>query len=95
MVFNTRQVSSTKGFKKGNANRNLYIKVDQDNILIIDVYVYENIFGSNDNMMCRKFSKDMQNEFKMNLLSEFNFFFGLQICQCDKGIFISQTKYIR
>jgi hypothetical protein len=31
----------------------------------------------------------------MSLLGELNLFLGLQICQCDKGIFISQTKYIR
>jgi hypothetical protein len=69
--------------------------VDRDNILIIEVYVDDIIFGSDDDRMSQKFSKDMQNEFKMSLLGELNLFLGLQICQCDKGIFISQTKYIR
>jgi hypothetical protein len=45
--------------------------------------------------MSHKFSRDMQNEFEMYFLGELNFFLGLQICQHDKGIFISQTKYIR
>ena len=36
----------------------------------------------------------MQNEFEMSMLGEMNFFLGLQITQSDKGIFISQTKYI-
>jgi hypothetical protein len=31
----------------------------------------------------------------MLLLGELSFFLGLQICQSNKGIFISQTKYIR
>jgi hypothetical protein len=84
-----------QGFRKGNADNNLYIKVDRDNILIIEVYVDDIIFGSDDDRMSQKFSKDMQNEFEMSLLGELNFFLGLQICQCDKGIFISQTKYIR
>jgi hypothetical protein len=37
----------------------------------------------------------MQNEFEMSLLGELSFFLGLQICQRNQGIFISQTKYIR
>jgi hypothetical protein len=37
----------------------------------------------------------MQNEFEMSLLGELSFFMGLQICQSNQGIFISQTKYIR
>jgi hypothetical protein len=46
-------------------------------------------------MVSYKFSKDMQNEFEMYFLGELTFFLGLHICQCDKGIFISHTKYIR
>ena len=37
----------------------------------------------------------MQNEFEISLLGELSFFLGLQICQSNQGIFISQTKYIR
>jgi hypothetical protein len=37
----------------------------------------------------------MQNEFEISLLGELSFFMGLQICQSNQGIFISQTKYIR
>jgi hypothetical protein len=37
----------------------------------------------------------MHNEFEMSLLGELSFFMGLQICQSNRGIFISQTKYIR
>jgi hypothetical protein len=36
----------------------------------------------------------MNNEFEMSLLGELSLFLGLQICQRNQGIFISQTKYI-
>ena len=36
----------------------------------------------------------MHNEFEMSLLGELSFFLGLQICQRNQGIFMSQTKYI-
>jgi hypothetical protein len=84
-----------QGFRNGNAYSNLYVKVDGNNILIIEVYVDDIIFGSDDDGMSKKFSQDMQNEFEMPLLGELKLFLGLQISQLDEGIFISQTKYIK
>jgi hypothetical protein len=66
-----------QGFKKRKSNINLYIKVDRDNILIIEVYIDDIIFGSDDDKMSQKVSKDMQNEFKMSLISELTLFLGL------------------
>jgi len=51
--------------------------VDQDSILIIEVYIDDIIFRSDDDRMSQKFAKDMQNEFEMSLLGELNLFWGL------------------
>jgi hypothetical protein len=48
-----------EGFRKGSADINLYIKVTQDNILLIEVYVDDIIFGSTDARLSQKFAKDM------------------------------------
>jgi hypothetical protein len=64
---------------KGNVYNNLYIKVDQDNILIIEVYADDIMFGSGDDRMSQKFAKDMHNEFGMYFLGELILFLGLQI----------------
>ena len=69
--------------------------MDQDSMIIIEVYVDDIIFGSDDDKMSLRFSKDMQSEFEMSLFGELNFFLGLQIDQLDNAIFISQTKYIK
>jgi hypothetical protein len=69
-----------QGLNKGNADNNIYIKVNQDSIMLIEVYVDDIIFGSDDDKMSQKFSKDMYNEFNMSVLGELSFFFGLQIC---------------
>jgi hypothetical protein len=37
----------------------------------------------------------MQEEFEMSMLGELTFFLGLQVTQIDKGIFISQAKYVK
>ena len=84
-----------QGFRRGSADNNLYIKEDQNNLIIIEVYVDDIIFGSDDDGLSQKFAKDMQSEFEMSLLGELNFFLGLQISQLEDGIFISQIKYIK
>ncbi|XP_059077856.1 uncharacterized mitochondrial protein AtMg00810-like [Cryptomeria japonica] len=53
------------------------------------------IFGGSKNQMCEEFASNMQKEFEMSMLGEISFFLGLQISQSDKGIFLSQTKYVR
>jgi hypothetical protein len=80
---------------KGSTDNNLYIKVTQGSILLIEIYVDDIFFGSTNDRLSQKFAKDMHNEFEMSLLGELSFFLGLQICQINQGIFISQTKYIR
>jgi hypothetical protein len=80
---------------KGSADNNLYIKVTQGSILLIEVYIDDIIFRSIDDRLSQKFEKDRKNDFKMSLLGELSFLLGLQICQSNQGIFISQTKYIR
>jgi hypothetical protein len=47
------------GFRKGSADNNLYIKVSQGNILLIEFYVDDIIFGSDDDMLSQKFAKDV------------------------------------
>ena len=64
-------------------------------MIIIEVYVDDIIFGSDDDRMSQNFSKDMQAEFEMSLLGKLTFFLGLQISQIDDGIFIFQAKYIK
>jgi hypothetical protein len=53
---------------KGSADNNLYIKVTQGSILLIEIYIDDIVFGSTNDRLSHKFAKDMQNEFKMSLL---------------------------
>jgi hypothetical protein len=47
------------GFRKGSVDNNLYIKVTQYTILLIEVYVDDIIFGSTDDKLRQKFGKDI------------------------------------
>jgi hypothetical protein len=48
-----------QGFIKGNVDNHLYIKVTEDSILLIEVYVDDIIFGSDDDRLSQKISKDI------------------------------------
>jgi hypothetical protein len=64
-------------FIQGKADNNLYLNIDMNIIFIIELYVDDIIFGSDDESMSKKFSRDMQNEFEMSLLGELTLFLGL------------------
>jgi hypothetical protein len=48
---------------KGSIENNLYIKVTQGSILLIEIYVDDIVFGSINDILSQKFAKDMKNEF--------------------------------
>ena len=64
-------------------------------MIIVEVYVDDIIFGSDDKKMSKDFAKNMQLEFEMSLLGELNLFLGLQMIQSNEGTFIHQMKYIK
>eukprot|EP00253_Pinus_taeda_P026923 PITA_26923 len=57
-----------QGFKKGTADSNLYVQIDKDNLAIVELYVDDIIFGSNDDRLSKSFATKMQSEFEMSLL---------------------------
>eukprot|EP00253_Pinus_taeda_P017810 PITA_17810 len=57
-----------QGFSKGSADSNLYIKIENDKLLILVVYVDDIMFGSNEEAMSQNFSLVMQKEFEMSLI---------------------------
>jgi len=82
------------GFSKGTTDSNLYFKINHEDILIVEVFVDDIIFGGNE-CMCKAFADQMKSEFEMSMFGEMNFFLSLKIVQSDKGIFISQSKYMK
>ncbi|KAK6161465.1 hypothetical protein DH2020_004846 [Rehmannia glutinosa] len=63
--------------------------------LLVQIYVGDIIFGATNESLCKKFSKLMQGDFEMSMMGELNFFLGLQIKQCQEGIYISQSIYTK
>jgi hypothetical protein len=49
-----------QGFKRGNAESNIYIKKENGNMIFIVVYVDDIIFGRNSDDLSQGFSKEMK-----------------------------------
>ncbi|GJR70597.1 retrovirus-related pol polyprotein from transposon TNT 1-94 [Tanacetum coccineum] len=80
--------------RRGKINKTLFIKRDKSDIMLVQVYVDDIIFGSTRKKMCTEFEKMMHKKFQMSSMEELTFFLGLQVKQKEDGIFISQDKLI-
>jgi hypothetical protein len=72
----------------------LFLKRQKGDILLVQIYVDDIIFGSTNRDMCVSFEKLMKDKFAMSSMGELTFFLGLQVIQKENGIFISQDKYV-
>ncbi|GJX76945.1 retrovirus-related pol polyprotein from transposon TNT 1-94 [Tanacetum coccineum] len=82
-------------YKMGMVDNTLFTKKKSSNLIIVQIYVNDIIFGSTCQDMCDEFAKIMHDEFEMSMMGELNFFLGLQIKQMEDGIFFNQSKYIK
>ncbi|GJT57393.1 putative ribonuclease H-like domain-containing protein [Tanacetum coccineum] len=82
------------GYRRGTIDKTLFIKKDKKDIMLVQVYVDDIIFGSTKKSWCKEFKALMKSRFQMNSMGELTFFLGLQVKQKEDIIFISQDKYI-
>nr|GEW30707.1 uncharacterized mitochondrial protein AtMg00810-like [Tanacetum cinerariifolium] len=82
------------GFHRGQIDQTLFIKKQKCNILWVQVYVDDIIFGSTNKDLCKDFVKLMKDKFQMSSMGELTFFLRLHVKQKPDGIFISQDKYV-
>ncbi|GJW13967.1 putative ribonuclease H-like domain-containing protein [Tanacetum coccineum] len=65
-------------FRRGTIDKTLFIKKDKGNILLVQVYVDDIIFGSTKKSLCTEFEHMMHKRFQMSYMGELTFFLGLQ-----------------
>ncbi|GJX42634.1 putative ribonuclease H-like domain-containing protein [Tanacetum coccineum] len=82
------------GYRRGTIDKTLFIKKDKNDIMLVQVYVDDIIFGSTKKSWCDEFKVLMKSRFQMSSMGELTFFLGLHVKQKKGGIFISQDKYV-
>nr|GEV08119.1 uncharacterized mitochondrial protein AtMg00810-like [Tanacetum cinerariifolium] len=81
-----------KGFFKGSIDPTLFITKHGEDILLVQIYVDDIIFGSTNSKLSKRFEKLMHSKFEMSMMGELEFFLGIKN-QSPRGIFINQAKY--
>nr|GEZ39595.1 putative ribonuclease H-like domain-containing protein [Tanacetum cinerariifolium] len=66
------------GFQRGTIDQTLFIKKQQKDILLVQIYVDNIIFGAINKALCQSFEKLMKDKFQMSSMGELTFFLGLQ-----------------
>ncbi|GJY60164.1 retrovirus-related pol polyprotein from transposon TNT 1-94, partial [Tanacetum coccineum] len=80
-------------FTKGIVDLTLFTRRHGDDILLVQIYVDDIIFGSTNPVFSNRFAKLIKDNFEMSMMGELKFFLGLQVHQSPYGIFINQSQY--
>jgi hypothetical protein len=84
-----------RGFETGKVDQILFLLKQGKDILIVQLYVDDIVFGGSSNSLVARFAYDMSREFEMSMTGELQFFLGLQIKQKKEGTFVHQAKYTK
>ena len=76
-------------FTRRKVDQALFIKKEDDELIVTQVYIDDIIFGLTKDELAHGFLNLMQAEFEMSMIEELTHFLGLQICQQNSGIFLS------
>ena len=70
-----------------------YVKKTGDDVqLILALYVDDLLVTGGDSNTLENFKMSIEKEFEMSDLGEMKYFLGIEIEQCNEGIFISEKK---
>jgi len=83
------------GYKRGKIDSTLFLREKGKDLLVVQIYVDDIIFGATTDKLSKDFAKLMGSEFEMSMMGELNFFLGLQIKQSPNGTMIHQQKYAK
>nr|GEY48410.1 hypothetical protein [Tanacetum cinerariifolium] len=87
------QMDVKTAFLNGSVDPTLFIHRNDNDLLLVQIYVDDIIFAASTPELCDLFAEIMCSKFKMSIMGKISFFLGLQISQSPRGIFINQSKY--
>nr|GFA23921.1 retrovirus-related Pol polyprotein from transposon TNT 1-94 [Tanacetum cinerariifolium] len=87
------QMDVKTAFLNGIVDPTLFTRRYGGDILIVQVYVDDIIFGSSNPDFSKRSVNLMKNNYEMSMMGKLKFFLRLQVHQSPCGIFISQSQY--
>ncbi|XP_022007559.1 uncharacterized mitochondrial protein AtMg00810-like [Helianthus annuus] len=73
----------------------LFTKRIGEDVMLVQIYVDDIIFGSTNEELCKEFETVMKAKFEMSMMGELMLFLGFEVKQKEDGFLIHQAKYIR
>nr|GEX97838.1 retrovirus-related Pol polyprotein from transposon TNT 1-94 [Tanacetum cinerariifolium] len=82
-------------FVRGTIDNTLFTYKTKSDVIIVQIYVDDIIFGSTSDKISKQFAKLMTKKYEMSMMGELTYFLGFQVKQDSKGISICQEKYVK
>ncbi|KAK6148043.1 hypothetical protein DH2020_018955 [Rehmannia glutinosa] len=89
------QVVVSFGFETNAVDDCVYHKFSGSKCIFLVLYVDDILLATNDSGLLHDTKKYLSKKFEMKDLGEASFVLGIQIKQCQEGIYISQSKYTK
>ena len=71
------------------------MKKENENIIIVCLYMDDLLFIGNNVKMVQKFKKDMMQAYEMSDLGLLNYFLGIEVSQVKEGIFFLKRSILK
>ena len=82
------------GYYQSNSDHTLFLKMRDEKITCLLIYVDDMIITGNDVEEMSKLRENLFTEFEMKDLGHLKYFLGIEVMRSYQGIYISQRKYI-
>jgi Reverse transcriptase (RNA-dependent DNA polymerase) len=82
------------GFQSSNYDPSLFLSRNNGQLTLILVYVDDILVTGSDPTLIQQCITYLSNRFTIRDLGQVHFFLGVQVTSSDKGLFLSQTKYL-
>ena len=82
------------GYKQNNSDHTLFLKKQGELITCLIIYVNDMILIRSDLEEIKRLREKLFEEFEMKDLGELRYFLGIKVMRSERGIFISQKKYV-
>jgi hypothetical protein len=79
----------------GTVDRTLFLLKHGNDLLIVQIYVDDIVFGGSSHYLVAKFADEMSREFEISMMGKLQYFLGLQIKQVKDRTFVHRTKYTK
>ncbi|XP_024441578.1 uncharacterized protein LOC112324164 [Populus trichocarpa] len=83
------------GFVKSLSKATLYIRLKDDDILIMSLYVDDLLITGSNELQIEEFKQEMMRVFEMTDLGLMTYFLGMEVKQSKNEVFICQKKYAK